>query len=250
MRSIAILATVLLLAACAFARPGLIRQGVARLKPDCDVDADSNFHWVEIEPWLYKVKACGAFVWCRERPGDGIKCSAKELLTKGETERRWAAELLRCPLEQVEKADWIDPPMGDPLKDHWWWGADEVAGCGRAVWCGDREIPRGAERTLLCEQPDDYGTVAAQLTVDTGCPVDQMVPQARQVFVKRFWKPPERGQQSPTITGQASWRIDACGHLYSCTVTGGAAAAVTCKTALNTGQQPDQGPPPPPPAQP
>jgi hypothetical protein len=226
MRGVVLLTAVMSLFGCAFGRTGLIRQQAERLVPGCAVDEPGKVDWREIEPWLYKVEACGTDLWCKE--SGKLSCSTTRMLTLQEFRIEKGAEALRCPVSSVVVTEHIDFAMGDPVKDLWWWGVDEVSGCGRAVWCGER----GDARTRLCEFPPDFTTTAAQLAVDTGCPIDQMQPQARQVFEKRLWKAPERGQQA-IVTGQSSWRIEACGRAYSCTVTSGAAAAVVCKPALD-----------------
>lgn len=207
--------TLLVVLSGCFGRTGYIRQQSERLVPGCSVDAPGAVEWKEVAPWIYKVQACGKGLWCSER--NGIRCT-----TDDET-----AVMMRCsePLTFGR----VDFAMGDPLKDKWWWGVDEISGCGRTFWCGER----GDEQRHLCEPPEDFNTVAAQLAVETQCPVEQMWGQTRQVFVKRLWRGPQRGQTGATIEMQLSWRIDACGKSYSCTLTGGLAPVVTCKAALD-----------------
>jgi hypothetical protein len=225
----------LLLAGCAMGRTGLIREAAARVVPQCAVDDPGKVRWKEISGWTYVVNACGEELWCRERTG--MKCLKRSLI----------AELLRCPASGLTFTP-IDFEMGDPVRDRFWWGANEVTGCGRAAWCGEHERKSDGEISLVCEPPDDFNTAAAQLAVESGCPAAQIQPEARQVFTERVAKRPPPGQQKWTIDMQISWRLSGCGRTYSCAVNGGAAPAVACKAALDAA--PALTPPPAPPSGP
>lgn len=216
---------------CIFARGGLIRESVAKLYPACNVDGAGNVDWSEIDPWLYRGRACKQPFWCRERDGS-VKCQRTRLLTKSEWKMARAVALLRCPEEQISSSH-LDPETGDPLRVKWWWGVEEYVGCGRAAWCGDSDQNEAREQTLICSYPDDFETAAAQLAVETQCPATQLLPEARQVFTARFWHPPPRGETVGRVDLQVTWRISACGRSYVCTVSGGLVASVACKAALD-----------------
>jgi hypothetical protein len=182
--------------------------------------------------WLWSAQGCGYGVWCwYGGPDRAMKCSRFRPLEES------ARALLSCPQGKLTKGE-VD--RGDPGREQTPWVEAEIAGCGRAVWCGRDE---GAER---CRQTPDFDTAAAQLAVETGCAAEQMQPATRQVFSRREWVT-EKGNPGQ-LKMQISWRLDACGKPYSCSLLGGLTPVVTCKAALDAPVvSPTLAPPPPPP---
>lgn len=109
----------------------------------------------------------------------------------------------------------------DPLRPRWGWAGIEATGCGLAAWCGD--LP---SRGPGCVYPNDFYTAAAQLALETQCAESSIDPVMQQVFARRTWSA-ERGESL-----QITWRLNACGNAYVCSVTSGLAATVSCKAAL------------------
>jgi hypothetical protein len=133
-----------------------------------------------------------------------------------------AAELLRCPKEQVTITS-LAFQEADPARQRWGWVDAEARGCSLAAWCGEAK-----DSGLICRYPGDFYIAAAQLAVETQCPENTIQPQMQQEFSKRTWSL-ERGESF-----QITWRLAACAREYTCSVTGGLAASVTCKVALSS----------------
>lgn len=204
----------------------------------------------ENEGWLWRAEGCGKTVWCLYG-GSDMHCVAKRPDTDRTIEQRKrlseairrageAGDMLRCPPDQVRFDD-FNFERGDPLWDNYDWVESEAFGCGRVAWCGQRgEI-------LVCKNTADFDTAAAQLALETQCPVEQIDQVQRQVFSRRTWDAQRR-----EVRGQVSWRLTACGHPYVCAVTAGLSSSVACKAALDTAAPPQPAtdellPPPPPP---
>ncbi len=152
---------------------------------------------------------------------DRATAAAAAEAARDQQRRLAAAELLRCPTEQVH-LDQIGFDADDPLRTDWSWVGSEAEGCGRAVWCGE------SEGRFWCKTTEDYEVAAAQLAIETQCARANMVAEQRQVFTKRSW---DRNRRE--VRGQVTWRINACGAPYVCSVTAGLAAGVQCKAALS-----------------
>jgi hypothetical protein len=203
-----------------------------QLIPDCK---RLIAHLDENDGWLWKVDGCGKTVWCLyggqdmhcmvNRPETDNDRQEKVRLAEGRRRLELAAAALRCPTEKVHFDD-LAFEAGDPLLSRWDWVEAEAIGCGRVVWCSAPKV-----RDVRCQNTDDFDTAAAQLALETQCPVEQIEQVQRQVFTKRAWDAQRR-----EVRGQISWRLNACGRAYVCAVTAGMASNVSCKAALDSAQ--------------
>lgn len=115
-----------------------------------------------------------------------------------------ARQYLQCPVGEL-KSESISFGRNNQGADPFRWGNVEFSGCGRSTWCGER---RG-QRTR-CEAPADLEVAAQQLAIETGCPAESIA--QLQHFATRA----PQGRRE--VFGQSTYRVEACGGQYSCTI--------------------------------
>lgn len=150
-----------------------------------------------------------------------------------------ARQYLQCPVGEL-RSEAIGFGRNNQAADPFRWGNVEFSGCGRSTWCGDRRGQR-----MRCEAPADLEIAAQQLAIETGCPVESIV--QLQHFATRA----PQGRRE--VFGQSTYRVEACGERYACTVPlyapydnetllpSAAQGGVTCKQVA---PQPSVPPPP------
>lgn len=115
-----------------------------------------------------------------------------------------ARRYLQCSAGELQRES-ISFGRNNGPADPYRWANMQFAGCGRAIWCG--EGPGGVAR---CAAPADLEVAIAQLAVETGCEAQSIVQLQRYVT------------QTPggrhELFGQSTYRVEACGQRYSCTV--------------------------------
>lgn len=87
------------------------------------------------------------------------------------------------------------PLAHEPLRGETGWAFHELTGCERAAWCGDHD------GRWECRAPDILALAVKQLSVESGCPANQIAQ------VQRF-----------AVDTQHTYRLSACGQEYACIV--------------------------------
>jgi hypothetical protein len=106
---------------------------------------------------------------------------------------RLARAQLQCQEPLI--AESVNFNRSDANADPHRWAEQQIHGCDRATWCGTP-----ADR-MVCRPPADLDLAMHQLAVETGC-----APTAiRQL--QRF-----------AVNAQATYRLEACGRTFACTV--------------------------------
>lgn len=216
----AVLSLVVAMSGCALARSGRINEGATALDPAC---ASAKYDFEEVEPWLWRVKCGkGVIVWCQGADVEPMRCTRERPETERSRREKAMRDYLACPTGEL-KTSRVDFDNRNKLADPYRWGELQIEGCGRLGWWGNKG---NGDRML---DPPDLEIALNQLAVESGC-----AEPARQV-------------QHYGNRVQGTYRLEACGRAFACSVplfaderSGTAVPAsvagnqASCKAALET----------------